>query len=135
MTETRNPALRAAGRVLKTFNCWRALNTSRNSSAALHPSRGEIDGYLLCGRWLWMPASLRAYRERQIAKGPQFGPAPTSKRKRSCPRKDRLKAPRRHREVRAMRPDPTARAPDGAATTAPNPHRSPAKSRSQPEAS
>ena len=33
---------------------------------------GEIDGYVLCGRRLWRRASLIAYRERQIAKGPQF---------------------------------------------------------------
>ncbi len=49
--------------------------------------RGEIDGYLLCGRRLWTLASLRAYRERQIKKGPQFGPAPTGKRKPGRPRK------------------------------------------------
>jgi hypothetical protein len=62
--------------------------------------RGEIDGYLMCGRRLWTLASLRAYRERQIAKGPQFGlPPATGKRKPGRPRK----------------PQPTASAPATAA--------------------
>jgi hypothetical protein len=47
MTETRNPASRAAGRVSKTFNCWRALNASRNSSPSLH-----LQAYRLAPR-LW----------------------------------------------------------------------------------
>jgi hypothetical protein len=96
-------------------------------------------------------------RERQIANRPQFRLAPTGKRKRSRPRKDRAEAPRMHREVRAMRPGPSARGlvpdvigrpelgdvpparswsiqdpldrgdPGGAATTALNPHRRLAK--------
>jgi hypothetical protein len=48
---------------------------------------GEIDGYVLCGRRLWRRASLRAYRARQIAKGPQFAPRVIGKRVRGRPRK------------------------------------------------
>ena len=51
--------------------------------------RGDIDGYLLAGCRIWRRASLRAYRARQIAKGPQFDPAPTGKRPRGRPPKPR----------------------------------------------
>jgi excisionase family DNA binding protein len=35
-------------------------------------ARGEITGYLLGGKRLWKRASLRAYKERCIAAGPQL---------------------------------------------------------------
>ena len=47
MTETRNPASRAAARVSKTFNCCAALNASRDSSPSLH-----LQAYRLAPR-LW----------------------------------------------------------------------------------
>ena len=49
--------------------------------------KGEIDGYVLCGKRFWTLASLRAYRARQIALGPQFGAPATGKRPRGRPRK------------------------------------------------
>ena len=50
--------------------------------------RGEIDGYLLCGRQLWRRVSLRAYKERRIERGPQFDQLnPGLKRARGRPRK------------------------------------------------
>ena len=49
--------------------------------------KGEIDGYMLCGKRFWTLASLRAYRARQIAAGPQFAPPLTGKRKPGRPRK------------------------------------------------
>jgi hypothetical protein len=53
MTETRNPAPLAAGRVSKTFNCCAALNASRDSSPSLH-----LQAYRLAAR-LW-PAGCAA---------------------------------------------------------------------------
>jgi hypothetical protein len=52
--------------------------------------RGEIDGHLLAGCRIWRRPSLRAYKQRQIAKGPQFDPAPTGKRRRGRRPKPRL---------------------------------------------
>jgi hypothetical protein len=49
--------------------------------------RGEIDGYMMCGKRFWTVTSLRGYRARQIALGPQFGPPVTGKRARGRPRK------------------------------------------------
>jgi hypothetical protein len=50
--------------------------------------RGEIDGYMLCGKRFWLLASLRSYRERQKAKGLQFDAPPvTGKRKPGRPPK------------------------------------------------
>ena len=56
--------------------------------------RGEIEGYLLAGCRTWRRSSLRAYRARQIAKGPQFDPAPTGKRPRGRPKKPEPSAAR-----------------------------------------
>ena len=60
-------------------------NLSKESIYRL-ANKGEIDGYVLCGKRFWTLASLRAYRARQIAKGPQFEP-PVHKRKPGRPRK------------------------------------------------
>lgn len=49
--------------------------------------QGEIDGYVLCSKRFWTLASIRAYRARQVAKGPQFAPPSTGKRKPGRPRK------------------------------------------------
>ena len=51
--------------------------------------KGEIDGYVLCGKRFWTLASLRAYRARCIERGPQFDPPVTSKRARGRPKKPR----------------------------------------------
>jgi hypothetical protein len=52
--------------------------------------RGEIAGYLLSGRRLWRRASLRAYKERCIERGTQFGPPPRDgKRRPGRPKKPR----------------------------------------------
>jgi hypothetical protein len=65
--------------------------------------KGEIDGYMLCGKRFWTLASLRAYRARQIAKGPQFDPAPVHKRKPGRPKKPpRTGAVVRQRRVMTM---------------------------------
>jgi hypothetical protein len=55
--------------------------------------RGEIDGYTLCGRRFWTLSSLRAYRARQIAAGPQFAPPLIAKRPRGRPRKPEQQQP------------------------------------------
>lgn len=49
--------------------------------------RGEIVGYLMAGRRLWTLELIRAYRERQIKKGPQFAPDEVEKRRPGRPRK------------------------------------------------
>ena len=61
-------------------------NLSKESIYRL-AKRGEIDGYVLCGRRFWTLASLRGYRARQIAAGPQFAPPLPAKRPRGRPRK------------------------------------------------
>jgi excisionase family DNA binding protein len=50
---------------------------------------GEIESYLFAGRRRIIRASIKRYRERQIAKGPQLQPFITGKRKIGRPRKPR----------------------------------------------
>jgi excisionase family DNA binding protein len=50
---------------------------------------GEIESYMFAGRRRIVRASIKRYRERQIAKGPQLHPFNTGKRKIGRPRKDR----------------------------------------------
>ena len=61
-------------------------NLGEESCTLRLAKKGEIDGYVLCGKRFWTLASLRVYRARQIAKGPQFEP-PVHKRKPGRPRK------------------------------------------------
>jgi excisionase family DNA binding protein len=51
---------------------------------------GEIESYMFAGRRRIVRASIKRYRERQIAKGPQLSQRPmTGKRKPGRPRKPR----------------------------------------------
>jgi Helix-turn-helix domain len=80
-----------------TAGAMRILDVSRKSVYRLGKA-GKIKGYLLCGRRRWERASLRAYKEECRDAGPQFGPAPTGKRKPGRPRKpqrQRLSPPNR----------------------------------------
>ena len=67
-------------------------NLSRESIYRL-AKRGEIDGYVLCGKRFWTLSSLRAYRARCIERGPEFSPPLPAKRPRGRPRKPEQQQP------------------------------------------
>jgi predicted DNA-binding transcriptional regulator AlpA len=69
-----------------TPGVMRMLGLSKKSVYRLGVA-GEIDGYLLGGSRRWRLPSVRAYKARQIAKGPQLGPPATGPRPRGRPRK------------------------------------------------
>ena len=54
--------------------------------------RGEIESYLVAGCRVWRRASIFAYIERQIGKGPQFAPE-VKRRRPGRPRKIKPEAP------------------------------------------
>ncbi len=72
---------------LHTPQACRMLGLSKKSLYRLGVA-GEIDSYLMRGSRRWLRSSLRAYKQRQIAKGPQFSVPPVV-RKRGRPRKPR----------------------------------------------
>ena len=73
-----------------TPGVMRMLSLSRKSIYRLGVA-GKIDGYLLGGSRRWRLSSIRAYKARCIAAGPQLGTPPVV-RKRGRPRKDQQTA-------------------------------------------
>lgn len=51
----------------------RLLNNASESTVLRLTSEGEIDTYVMRGRRFWKLASIRAYKQRCIDAGPQWG--------------------------------------------------------------